>query len=57
MIKGVYRFRRVPASHVFVLMISSELRNKKPYAVPIQCLPYAGLKEVDMRRMVNLVVQ
>ena len=56
-IKGVYRFKRVPASHVFVLMISSELRNKKAYAVPIQCLPYAGLKEADMRRMVKLVVQ
>ena len=53
-VKGVYRFRRIPASHVFV---SSELRNKKPYAVPLQCLPYAGLKEADMRRILKLVVQ
>lgn len=48
----VFRFKDVAASHVFVMMISSELRNKKPYAVPIQCLPYAGLKETDMRSMV-----
>ena len=56
-IQGVFRFKRVAASHVFVMMISSELRNKKPYAVPIQCLPYAGLKETNMRSMVRLVVQ
>ena len=36
----------------FVLMSSSELCNKKPYAVPVQCIPYAGLKEVDIRKLV-----
>ena len=34
-------------------MLSSELRNKKPYAVPVQCIPYAGLKEVDIRKLVS----
>ena len=43
--KRVVRFRRVVATHLFVLMISSELRDKKPYAVPVQCVPYAGLKD------------
>ena len=47
-VKGVFRFKRTPATHIFVLMISSELRDKKPYAVPVH---YAGLKEVDMRRI------
>ena len=31
-VKGVFRFKRTPATHIFVLMISSELRDKKPYA-------------------------
>ena len=51
------KFRRKPATHVFVLMISSELRDKKPYALPVQCIPYAGLKESDIRRLVNELVK
>ena len=56
-IKRVTRFRRKPATHMFVLMISSELRNQKPYALPVQCVPYAGLKEIDIRRLVSAVVK
>ena len=56
-VKGVYQFKRRPATHIFLLMVSSELRNHKPYAVPIQYLPYAGLKESDLRRFVTRLVQ
>ena len=49
--KGLFHFKRVPASHIFCLMISTELCDRKPYAIPVQCLPYASLKEQDMRRM------
>ena len=56
-VKGLYHLKRTPATHVFVFMISSALRNKKPYALPVQCLPYTGLKESDMRRMVSALVQ
>ena len=52
-VKRVEHFKRVPASHVFVLMISAEQRNRKPYAVPVQCVPYAGLKEKDIRNLVS----
>ena len=47
------RFRRKAATHIFVIMISSELRNRKPYALPVQCIPYAGLNEESMRRLIN----
>lgn len=57
LLKGVSRYRRSAATHLFVVMISSELRNKKPYALPIQCLPYAGLKESDVRTIVVNVVK
>lgn len=56
-VKGLYHFKHTPATHVFVFMISSALRDKKPYALPVQCLPYAGLKESDMRRMVSALAQ
>jgi len=51
--KRLTYFRREPATHVFVFMISPESRDRKPYAVPVQCLPYSGLKEVDMRSLVS----
>ena len=56
-VQGIYRFKRTPATHCFVMMISSALRDRKPYAIPIQCFPYAGLKEGDMRRLVTNIVK
>lgn len=56
-VKGVYRFRRTPATHCFVMMISSASRDRKPYAIPIQCFPYAGLKESDMRCLVTNIIK
>ena len=53
LIKRIAHFRRTPATHVFIMMISSETRDKKPYALPVQCIPYAGLKEADIRRLVT----
>jgi len=53
LIKQTSHFRRTPATHVFVLMVSSETRDKKPYALPVQCIPYSGLKESDLRTLVN----
>lgn len=51
--RRIVHFQRSPATHVFVFMVSSEARNKKPYALPVQCIPYAGLREVDLRRLIN----
>ena len=42
---------------MFVFMISSVLRNQKPYALPVQCIPYAGLRETDIRRLVSALVR
>ncbi len=56
-IKGVTRFRRVPATHMFVIMLSCELRDHKPYAIPIQCLPCVALKECDIRRIITNVLK
>ena len=56
-IRMVTRFQRVPATHLFVIMISCELREHKPYALPIQCLPCQALKESDIRGIVNGVLR
>jgi len=33
-------------------MISAEQRNRKPYAVPVQCVPYV---ENDIRNLVSVL--
>lgn len=56
-IKAVTKFKRIPATHMFVIMISCELRESIPYAIPIQCLPCKTLKEVDIREIINTVLR
>lgn len=55
-VRGIIRFRRTPASHIAVYMISDERRNKKPYAIPIQCVPYRGMNEALGRKLVNNII-
>jgi len=55
--KRIVHFRRIPATYIFVLMISSGSRDKKPYAVSVQWIPYAGLKEKDIRRLISNLCQ
>ena len=55
-LQGVYRFRRTVATHIFVLMISPEQRDRKPYALPVQCVPYASMKHSTCRSLVNGLV-
>ena len=55
-ITAVTRHQRTPASHVLVLMISSEERNKKPYALPVQCIPYKGLSDSKVRELANKLI-
>ena len=39
-----------------MLLISSEERSKKPYALPIQCVPYKGLSDNKVRELANHVI-
>ena len=55
-VRRLSKFKRTPATHVFVIMVSSELRSKKPYALPVQCLPYCGLNEKDIRRIISRLI-
>jgi len=51
--KRITYFKRTPATHVFVFMISPEQRDRKPYAIPVQCVPYSSLKEGDILTLVS----
>ena len=55
-LQGLYRFRRQTATHIFVLMISPEQHDSKPYAIPVQCIPYISLKHSMCRNLVNNLI-
>ncbi len=46
---SVVKYRRTAATHVLVVMISPEQRNRKPYALPVQCMPYSSLGDEAVR--------
>ena len=56
-IRGVYWYHRTVATHVLVVMISPESRSSKPYALPVQCIPYASLKDREVRDILNDVIR
>lgn len=55
-IRKLSKHQRTAATHIFVFMISTETRNQKPYALPIQCLPIAALKDRQARQLANDVI-
>ena len=47
--KNLFSKKRLAASYLLVFMISGELRNRKPYAVPVQFIPYKSLSDSKLR--------
>ena len=56
-VKGVYLYRRTVATHVLVIMISTESRNTKPYALPVQFIPYSSLEDKKIQALLNVVIR
>ncbi len=56
-IRSLYRQKRTPAGNVYVLMISSEQRQVKPYAISIHLLPYKSINEDTMRILVRALLK
>ena len=56
-IQDLSRQKRTPATHIFVIMISSYERKHKPYAIPIQCIPYTSMVHSTTRHVLNNIVQ
>lgn len=51
-LKGLFNKKREPAAtHVLVIMVSDEERKSKPYAMPVQYVPYHSLKDADIVRL------
>lgn len=48
-LRDLYSKKRSAASHLLVFMISDELRNFKPYAIPVQFLSYKSITDAKTR--------
>ena len=53
MLQGV---QRTAATHVFVFMLSTESRSRKPYSLPVQCLPIRGLRDRTVSDLLNKII-
>ena len=54
-LREVFKKRRVAATHVLIVMISDERRMNKPYAMPIQFIPYKSLPDHYIRDLTAVV--
>lgn len=52
-VKGVYSKKREAASHLLVFMISDELRDFKPYAIPVRVITYKSISDGKLRDLKN----
>ena len=50
------KHQRTAATHIFVVMVSPESRNRKPYALPVQCLPIRALRVQQVRDIVHKLI-
>lgn len=48
-LKDLYSKNRVAATHLLVFMIADELRNRKPYAVPVQFIAYSSITDSKLK--------
>lgn len=55
-LKKAVKYKRTPATHALVVRISPEERNKKPYALPVQCLAYESLPDKAVLSIANKVI-
>lgn len=51
MVRRLSKHQRTAATLIFVIMVSSESRNRKPYALPVQCLPVKSLKDQQVQAL------
>ena len=40
-----------------VFMIICEDHSRKPYAIPIQCVPYVGMNETNARKLIKAIIK
>jgi hypothetical protein len=53
-LRNLFMKKRQPAAtHVLLFLVSDERRNKKPFAMPVQYIPYHSIRDQFVRDMTN----
>lgn len=48
-LRNLFKKKRTCATHIMVFMVADEQRNSKPYAIPVQYIPYKGIRDQEVR--------
>ena len=48
-LRNLFKKKRTAASHVLVIMVAEEKRSMKPYALPVQYIPYRSIRDQEIR--------
>lgn len=56
-IKFLSKHQRKAATHIWVVMISPEDRRSKPYALPVQCIPYRNITAAKGRQIIDSLLK
>ena len=51
----IYKKKRTAASHIMVIMAADEYRTSKPYCIPLQYIPYASVRDQQLRDLTSVV--
>lgn len=52
-LRNLFKKKRTAATHVLVVMVSDEQRSVKPYALPLQYIPYLSLRDQYIRDLLR----
>eukprot|EP00058_Branchiostoma_floridae_P000884 XP_002586372.1 hypothetical protein BRAFLDRAFT_108657 [Branchiostoma floridae] len=50
---NVFKKKRQPADHALVIMMADERRQHKPYAVPVQLVPYHSIRDQQLQDLLD----
>ena len=56
-LRNLFKKMRTAATHMLVLMLLDERRQKKPYALPVRYIPYRSLQDQYVRDFTKDVKQ
>lgn len=54
-LRNLFKKKRVCATHILVFMVADEQQNTKPYAIPIQYVPYKGIRDQEVRDLTKKI--
>ena len=54
-LRNLFKKRRADTTHILVLILSDERRQRKPYALPVRFVPYRGLRDQYVRYLTRSI--